>query len=129
MEHVNNIDVVNSSDTSTEFSSLAQNFLSSTEMSEEGLSENEKRERTDPQLLKPIPGPDLSSDLPFWGEGARDQLAEVLIEYDDLFMKHKADIGRCTIAKHRIELEPEGIPHREGAGVCLQTKPPKPIKK
>ena len=30
-------------------------------MSEERLSENEKRERTDPQLLKPIPGPDLSS--------------------------------------------------------------------
>ena len=30
-------------------------------------------------------------------------------------MKHKADIGRCKIAKHRIELEPEGIPHREGA--------------
>ena len=49
------------------------------------------------------------------GEGARDQLAEVLNEYDDLFMKHKADIGRCTIAKHRIEQEPEVIPHREGA--------------
>ena len=31
------------------------------------------------------------------------------------FMKHKADIGKCTIAKHRIELEPETIPHREGA--------------
>ena len=30
-------------------------------------------------------------------------------------MKHKADIGRCKIAKHRIELEPEAIPHREGA--------------
>ena len=30
-------------------------------------------------------------------------------------MKHKADIGRCTIAKHRIELEREAIPHREGA--------------
>ena len=30
-------------------------------------------------------------------------------------MKHKADIGRCQIAKHRIELEPEAFPHREGA--------------
>ena len=30
-------------------------------------------------------------------------------------MKHKADIERCTIAEHRIELEPEAIPHREGA--------------
>ena len=102
-------------ETSSEYSSFAQNFLSSTEMSEEGLSESEKRARTDPQLLRPIPGPDLSSVLSSWGEGARDQLASVLSEYDDLFMKHKADIGRCKIAKHRIELEPEAIPHREGA--------------
>ena len=115
VEHVNIIRIVNFSDTSSEFSSFAQNFLSSTELSEEEMSENDKRAQTDPQLLKPIAGPDLSSVLSFWGEGARDQLAEVLNEYDDLFMKHKADIGKCTIAKHRIELEPEAIPHREGA--------------
>ena len=102
-------------DTNSEFSSFAQNFLSSTEPSEMGLSENEKRKRTDPLLLKPIPGPDLSSVLSSWGEGARDKLASVLSEYDDLFMKNKSDIGRCKIAKHRIELEPEAIPHREGA--------------
>ena len=102
-------------DTSSEFSSFAQNFLSSTEPSEMGLSENGKRKRTDPLLLKPIPGPDLSSVLSSWGEGARDKLASVLSEYDDLFMKNKSDIGRCKIAKHRIELEPEAIPHREGA--------------
>ena len=72
MEHVNNIDVVDLIDTSTEFSSFAQNLLSSIEKSEEGLSEFEKREKTDPQLMKPIPGPDLSSVQPFWGEGARD---------------------------------------------------------
>ena len=102
-------------DTSSEFSSFAQNFLSSTEPSEMGLSENEKRKRTDPLLLKPIPGPDLSSVLSSWGEGARDKLASVLSEYDDLFMKNKSDIGRCKIAKHRIELEPDAIPHREGA--------------
>ena len=30
-------------------------------------------------------------------------------------MKNKTDIGRCKIAKHKIELEPEAIPHREGA--------------
>ena len=30
-------------------------------------------------------------------------------------MKNKSDIGRCRIAKHRIELEREAIPHREGA--------------
>ena len=30
-------------------------------------------------------------------------------------MKHKADIGRCKIAKHAVEVEPGAIPHREGA--------------
>ena len=40
-------------DWSSEFSSFAQNFLSSTEMSEIELSENEKRKISDPQLLKP----------------------------------------------------------------------------
>ena len=30
-------------------------------------------------------------------------------------MENKSDIGRCKIAKHKIELEPEAIPHREGA--------------
>ena len=74
-----------------------------------------KRERPDPQPMKPIPSPNISSVLSFWGEGARDQLEEVLNEYDDLFKKHKADIRRCTIAENRIELEPEAIPHREGA--------------
>ena len=77
VERVNNINVVDLSDTSNEFSSFAQNFLSSTDMSEEGLTENEKRTRIDPQLLKSIPGPDLSSVLSFWGEDARDQLAKV----------------------------------------------------
>ena len=117
VEHVNNNNFVNFSDTSSEFSffALFRIFFSSTELSEEDMSESEKRAQTDPQLLKPIPGPDLSSVLSFWGESARDQLAKVFTEYDDLFMKHKADIGKRTIAKHRIELEPEAIPHREGA--------------
>ena len=30
-------------------------------------------------------------------------------------MKHKADIGKCIIAKHPVEVEPGAIPHREGA--------------
>ena len=37
-------------------------------------------------------------------------------------MKHKVDIGRCTIAKHRIELEPEAIHHREGARLMSPDK-------
>ena len=48
-------------DKRSEFCSFAQNFLSSTKMSEIGLSENEKRQMTHPQLLKPIPGPDRPS--------------------------------------------------------------------
>ena len=63
-----NIDAVDLSDTSSELSSFAQNFLSSTEMSEKGLPENEKRERSDPQLLTAIPGSDLFSVLSFWGK-------------------------------------------------------------
>ena len=98
-------------DTSFEFSS----FLSSTELSEAGFSENEKRTRTDPQLLKAIPRPDLFSVLSSLGEEARDKLENILKEYDDLFMKNKSDIGRCKIAKHKIELEPEAVLHRKGA--------------
>ena len=30
-------------------------------------------------------------------------------------MKHKADLGRCKLAEHGIELEPNVEPHREGA--------------
>ena len=115
VEQVNKLYAVDLSDTSTEFISFAQNLLSSSEMSEEGLSENEKRVSIDPQLVKPIPGPDLSSVFFFGGgEDAWHQLANVLNEYDDLFVKQKV-IGRCTIAKHRIEQEPEAIHHREGA--------------
>ena len=66
-------------------------------------------------MVQTIPGPDLSSVFTFWGKEARDQLASVLYEYDDLFVKHKPDIGSCKIAKHRIELEPEAILPREWA--------------
>ena len=114
-EYVNQIHRNFDMNTSSEFSSFAQNLLSSTEPSEAGLSDNEKRKRTDPQLLKAIPGPDLSSVLSSWGEEARNKLETILNEYEDLFMKNKSDIGRCKIAKHKIELEPEAIPHREGA--------------
>ena len=78
-------------DTSSEFSSFAQSFLSSTEPSE------------------------ILSVLSSLGEEARGKLEVVLSEYEDLFMKNKSDTGRCKIAKHRIELEPEAVPHREGA--------------
>ena len=50
-----------------------------------------------------------------WGSEASTSLENNLTEFDDLFVKHKADIGRCTIAKHPLEVEPGGIPHSEGA--------------
>ena len=95
-------------------------------MSKIGLSEYKNRKRTDVQLLKAIPGLDLSSVLPFRGEGARDLIASVpTSEYDGLVMKHKAEIGRCEIAKHRIELQPEARLTEKGPDACLLTKRPK----
>ena len=78
------------------------------------------RKRTDPQLLKAIAGPDLSSVLSSWKEGARENIQEVLNEYDDLFMEHKGNIGRCKTAKHHIEREP---------GACFRRKPQKPLRR
>ena len=100
------------------FSSSSEfEFLSSTDPSEEGLSEREVRKRTDPDLLAPIPGPEsqLEEVQKLWGQTARDSLDNILTEFDDLFMKHKADIGQCKIAKHTVEVEPGATPHREGA--------------
>ena len=114
-------------DTTSEISSFSQNFLSSTEMSKVGLSETEKLKRTDALLLKPTPGPDLSSVL-FWGKEATEKLSSIINEYENLFMKNKPDIGRCQIAKYRIELEPIAIPHREEAGECPLIKRRKLIR-
>ena len=104
------------SSSSEEMSSMFHNqFPSSTDPSEPPLSDTELRKQTEPELLKPIPGPDLTNVEALWGESTKRGLENLLLEYDDLFMKHKADIGRCKLAKHRIEVEPEAVPHREGA--------------
>ena len=50
-----------------------------------------------------------------WGSQASISLENILTEYDDLFMKHKSDICRCTTAKHPVEVEPGTVPHRDGA--------------
>ena len=50
-----------------------------------------------------------------WGPAASDTLTKLLKEFDDLFMKYKADIGKCKIAKHPVEVEPGAVPQREGA--------------
>ena len=104
--------------TASELTSSSQfEFLSSTDPSEAGLSEREVRKRTDLELMAPIPGPDsqLQEVKNLWGASACESLGNILNEFDDLFMKHKADIVRCTIAKHTVELEPGAVPHREGA--------------
>ena len=104
--------------TASELTSSSEfEFLSSTDPSEAGLSEREIRKRTDPDLLAPIPGPDsqLQEVKKLWGASACESLDNILNEFDDLFMKRKAEIGRCTIAKHTIDVEPGAVPHREGA--------------
>ena len=49
------------------------------------------------------------------GSTASDTLSRLLTEFDDLFMKYKADIDKCKIAKHAVDVEPGAVPHREGA--------------
>ena len=106
-------------DTNSQLTSSSEfEFLSPTDPTKEGLSEREVRKRTDPELMAPVQGPESQlkevQNL-WWGPKASASLESILTEFDDLFMKHKADIGRCTIAKHPVELEPGAVPHREGA--------------
>ena len=44
-------------------------------------------------------------------------------------MKHNADIGRCTLAKHPVEVGPGLVPHREGARRMSPEKADVPIGK
>ena len=99
--------------TDSQLTSLSEfEFLSSTEPTEAGLSDREIRKRTDPELMAPIPGPEsqLKEVQDLWDPAACSALENILTEFDDLFMKHKADIGRCTIAKHPVEVEPGDMP-------------------
>ena len=54
----------------------------------------------------------------FRGKVKDDQLEaikDVLERNEDVFSKHKADIGCCYFVGHEIELEESAVPHREGA--------------
>ena len=66
--------------------------------------------------MAPIPAPEsqLQEVKDLWGSESSNSLEKILTEFVELFMKHKADIGRCTIAKHPVEVEPGAIPHSEG---------------
>ena len=67
--------------------------------------------------MLPILGPasQLQEVKDLWGTSACESLQSILTEFDDLFMEHKADIGRCTIVKHPVDVEFGAVPHREGA--------------
>ena len=42
-------------------------------------------------------------------------IKDVLDRNQDVFSKHKADIGCCNFVEHEIEVEEAAVPHREGA--------------
>ena len=42
------------------------------------------------------------------------ELGKLLQEFESIFQKHKADLGRCTLIEHKIDLEPNAVPWREG---------------
>ena len=96
-------------------------FLTSTDPTEADLSDRQIRKRTDSELMAPIQGPEsqLKEAQDLWGSKASTSLENILTSevniFDDLFMKHKADICRCTIAKYPVEVEPGAVPHSEGA--------------
>ena len=86
--------------TASELTSSSEfEFLSSTDPSEAGLLEHEIRKRTDPDILAPIPGPNsqLQEVKKLWGASACESLDNILNEFDDLFMKRKADIGLAAV--------------------------------
>ena len=62
-------------------------------------------------LREPLPDPEKSA-LPDirrlkdeLGPEIFEQLEQLLLEYEDVFQKHKADSGRCTVIEHKIDLE------------------------
>ena len=39
---------------------------------------------------------------------------QLLHEYEGVFQKHKANLGRCAVIEHKIDLELGAVPWREG---------------
>ena len=42
-------------------------------------------------------------------------IKDILERNEEVFLRHKADIGCCNFVEHEIELEENAVPHREGA--------------
>ena len=96
-------------------SSSIDEFFSNDECSIDELELYKNKKDLDPELLTPVPAPDFNDVRETWGVEAVKQLEELIEEYNTVFMQYKGDIGKCKIAKHRIRLLPDCIPHREGA--------------
>ena len=93
----------------SKFLSLSEfEFLPSTDPSEEGLSQREVRKLTGLHLLAHISGPEsqLEDVQKLKGQTASGSLNNTLFEFDDIFMKQKADSGCCKIAKYTVDVEP-----------------------
>ena len=66
------------------------------------------------EMNKPV----LPEIEPLRGKVTDEQLEaikDVLKRNEDVFSKHKADIGCCNFVEHEIKLEESAVPHREGA--------------
>ena len=85
--------------------------------SEPGFSEREVKKPTDPALLDPFPGLEAQLDevRNLWGSTAGDTLEKLLTEFDVLFVKYKADFGKCKLAEHPVDVQPGAVPHLDGA--------------
>ena len=52
-------------------------------------------------------------------------IKDVLERNEEVFSRHKADIGCCNFVEHEIELEENAIPHRGGGGGARRMTPHK----
>ena len=53
------------------------------------------------------------------------KIAILPAEFDEIFIEHKPSIGKCKIAKQKIEVEPHAVPQRKDA---WHTSPDKATK-
>ncbi len=67
------------------------------------------------ELKQPDVLPDLSEQEDKLTTKQMERLRSVLVENASVFAKNKADMGRCNLIEHRIDLEPDAIPHHEVA--------------
>ena len=74
----------------------------------------ERRTLTELEMDKPV----LSENENLSGKVTYEQLEaimDVLDRNQDVFLRHKEDIGCCNFVEHELKLEKSAVPHREGA--------------